>query len=154
MLVLVFFGLGFIVYRGAPYLPTFQREIDQLFAKLELPKNSVVVDLGSGDGRLLRTAAKYGYRAVGYEINPVLWAVSRWRLRHEARVKVCLQSLWRADLAKADLVFIFGITRIMPELEKKLRAELQPGSYVVCNTFELARTKQLKHLGTLHIYKF
>lgn len=154
MTVLVFFGLGFILWRGAPYLPTFQREIDQLLAKLKLPKKATVVDLGSGDGRLLISAAKLGYTAIGYEINPVLWAISSWRLRKYPRATVRLKSLWAADLAQTDLVFTFGITRIMPKLEQKFRKELKKGSYVACNTFELQNTPQYRHLGTIHIYKF
>lgn len=154
MAVIACFGLIFVFWRGAPYLPTFQTEIDRLFKDTRLPKGALVIDLGSGDGRLLKTAAKKGYRAVGYEINPVLWLLSSWRLRKLKSAKVRFRSLWKADLTEADMVFIFGITRIMPGLEAKLKSELRPGSVVACNTFELKKTKQISHIGTLHIYKF
>ncbi|MBI2797809.1 hypothetical protein HYX70_00735 [Candidatus Saccharibacteria bacterium] len=154
MAVIACFGLIFVFWRGAPYLPTFQTEIDRLFKSIKLPKRALVVDLGSGDGRLLKTAAENGFAAVGYEINPVLWLLSSWRLRKLKNVKVRFRSLWKADLAEADMVFIFGITRIMSKLEVKLDCELKSGATLVCNTFELKKAKQTRHLGTLHLYKF
>ncbi|HEU4716091.1 MAG TPA: hypothetical protein VFS14_04660, partial [Candidatus Saccharimonadales bacterium] len=58
---------GFVVFRGAPYVPSHKKDVAIAFEELyEVGKNDVVVDVGSGDGIILRMAAKRGARAVGY----------------------------------------------------------------------------------------
>ena len=66
-----------IVVRGAPYVPTHGRDIEKLFELYRFRGTDVLVDLGSGDGRVLAAAAHRGVRAVGYELNPCLYWYSR-----------------------------------------------------------------------------
>ena len=63
--------------RGAPYVPSRSRDLERAFDELyKLAADDLLVDIGSGDGRVLMMAVKRGARAVGFEINPVLAKVS------------------------------------------------------------------------------
>lgn len=116
---------------------------------------SQVVDLGSGDGILLIEAAKLGAQATGYEINPFLVAKSQISAKNqglEDKVKIYKQSFWGADLSQFDIVLLFGITHIMPKLEKKLRHELKPGAIVVSYTFKFPHWPAEKVENNVYLY--
>src|SRR3990167_10959112 len=75
------FMFSFVILVGAPYAPTLRRQQKIALELLDLKPGQVLYDLGCGDGRLLVAAAKAGYRAVGYEINPALAAIAYLRTR-------------------------------------------------------------------------
>ncbi|GBG32671.1 Protein FAM173B [Hondaea fermentalgiana] len=99
-------ALPAVTGKGAPYMPTLRKSLDVVFHRV-LPKVKPVVkgkeapqmvDLGSGDGRVVIEAARNGYEAVGYELNPMLVAVSQtwaWWDQHLAhRLKVLITEVW------------------------------------------------------------
>jgi SAM-dependent methyltransferase len=111
----------------------------------------LVVDLGSGDGRVVIEAARRGFRSVGYEINPLLvgvsvaWAAAdrhKWRLGlgqpwpATGSARFYCRDLWGLDLSQADVVFVYGLTPIMERLSVKLLTEC-PHAVVSSNVFEL-----------------
>ncbi|MBA3678869.1 hypothetical protein H0W80_01570 [Candidatus Saccharibacteria bacterium] len=155
-LIILFAAIPFlyVVFFGAPYVPTFERDLKTIFKTVELSKKSLVIDLGSGDGRLLVIAAKKGYRVIGYEINPILWLISLIRLRKYADAKVRLASMWRADVSGADLVFTFLATKYMPRLEKKLQIEMKKDSYFASYVFKLPNIEIVHKTENTHFYKF
>ena len=78
---------GFTAFFGAPFLPTLDNRTKDALDLLDLKPGDHLLELGSGDGRLLREAAKRGIRSTGYELNPLLVAYSQiklWRYRHLA----------------------------------------------------------------------
>lgn len=121
---------------------------------MSLPKDALVIDLGSGDGKILQIAARKGYKTIGYEINPILWLQSSIRLRRYPRAKVKLKSFWYADVSEADLVFTFLATRYMPKLEDKLEREMKPGSYFASYVFALPNLKVSHKNKNTHFYRF
>lgn len=128
----------YVMLRGAPYLPTKREGIEAMLELAEISPGLRVVDLGSGDGRLVIAFAKRGAIAHGFELNPLLVWLSRWRLRRYGvadRGKIVLADIWRADLSLYEVVVVFGVTSMMPRLEKKLRRELTPGSRVLSYIF-------------------
>ena len=67
-----------VVLRDAPYLPSHRRDLELAFTELyPIGPEDVLVDIGSGDGVVLRLAASHDAKAIGYEINPILVLVSR-----------------------------------------------------------------------------
>ncbi|MBL8159794.1 class I SAM-dependent methyltransferase [Candidatus Saccharibacteria bacterium] len=118
-------ALLYSLKQGAPYVPTKRQGMAQALKLLDLPKGSTIVDIGSGDGRVLRFAAEHGYRAVGIELNPVLWWCSRLlSLRHGQNVQVELGNLWRWQLpAETRGVFIFSAEVFTERLAAWLQAE-------------------------------
>lgn len=122
--ILVLLSFGVIAFIGAPYVPTHQREIERALSELyPVSREDVVVDIGSGDGRVLRLAAEHGARAVGYELNPFLVVISRWLSRaHVDQIEVRLADAWTAALPEATtLVYVFAVSRDLPRLLRKLR---------------------------------
>jgi hypothetical protein len=125
-------------YFGPPFMPTPMRVIKDLTQIANISKDDVVIDLGSGDGRMLVHSARLGAVAKGWEINPflVLWTVlfiSCYGLGK--RAKVHLQNYYKADLSDATVVFLYNLPPHMPKLEQKLRKDLQKGTTIISYKF-------------------
>lgn len=154
MLIVLVLAYGFVIPFGAPFLPTLKKERKSVLDLLDLKPGQVFVDLGSGDGSLLKLAAQRGLRVTGYEINPFLWLYSWLRTRrYGRRVEVRLRSFWRADLSSADGVFVFLITNHMERLNELLSG--RPGKKplrVVSHAFKIPGQKPAQKLGALFLY--
>lgn len=140
---------------GAPFLRSGKKTRKVMFELAQVKPGELIADLGSGDGVFLIEAAHLGARAIGYEINPFLVAKSRLAIRqhkleHLASVKK--QNLWSADLSQVDVVMVFGIMHIMPQLYKKLQRELKPGARVISNTFTFPKWKPVREKENVRLY--
>lgn len=122
VIVLVF---GFVVFRGAPYVPSRRRYIKRAFSNLyHLNDSDVLVDVGSGDGIVLRIASEYGARAIGLELNPVLVVIARWLSRRDNKVEVRLVDFWIANIPDdTTVVYGFVVTRDVKKLTIKMQQE-------------------------------
>lgn len=120
-LLIVSMLIGFVVFFGPPYVPTMRRNIDAALDLLELKPGQTLLDLGSGDGRVLAAAAKRGINAVGIELSPVLVLVSYLRTwRYRKRVRIIWGNYFLAKWPPADAVFTFMIQRQMATLDRKV----------------------------------
>lgn len=154
LLFFIYFMLA--VFTGAPFLPTGKKYVETMLDIAAVQPGERFVDLGSGDGRLVIAAARRGARAVGYEINPFLVVIAYlriWRAGVRDRATIRWQSFWSADFRAVDVVSIFGITGIMPRLEKKLSIELRPGTRVVSYVFSMPIWKPDVHRDGIRLYK-
>ena len=125
---------------GALYVPTDTTLVTVMLDAAALHPGDRLVDLGSGDGRLVIAAASRGIPAVGFEINPLLVWMSRRAIRRAGLTKLARiewKDFWSVDLSPYSVVMVFGISHIMRRLGRKLERELTPGSRVVCNLFQL-----------------
>lgn len=153
--LLIILSFGWVVLRGAPYLPTLAKQTDIALDLLALQPGQLLIDLGAGDGRVALAAAKRGIKVIGYEINPILWAIAWARsLRYRRLIRIKLRDFWAMKLTKCDGVFVFGIGHIMSRLEKKLESELKKGTGVVSFTFKLPNRKPEKIAEGLYLYRF
>lgn len=116
---------GFSAFFGAPYVPSRRRFLGDALTKLyPLGRKDVLVDVGSGDGVVLREAAKHGARAVGYEINPFLVYLSRWLSRRNPLISVHLSNFWITPLPRGTtVVYAFAVMRDAKRLAQKLERE-------------------------------
>lgn len=125
----VFFAIvmlfGFVVFRGAPYVPTGRKYLLAAFTKLyQLRPSDVLVDVGSGDGRVMRLVSAKVKRAVGYELNPALVLFSRLLSRKQRNVETRLADFWLTDLPDdVTVVYAFSVSRDIQKLTKKLNYE-------------------------------
>ncbi len=127
-------GLLPTLVRGAPYVSTSADLVKVMMRLVALRPTDTVIDLGSGDGRLVLAAAKAGAKqAIGYEIDPVKVARSRRLAERQQLTQVTFfaKSFWSVSWAEADVVFIYSLPFYMEALEKKLRKELKTGARVV-----------------------
>lgn len=127
-----------------PFVPATPRQLLTVMRHLKRPKrspnSSSVVDLGSGDGRLVIAAARRGFDAVGFELNPWLVWYSRlvaWRLGVSKLARFYRQDLFRAPLTRFDNVVIFGVDGIMGDIEEMVVREARPGTRVLACRFGL-----------------
>jgi SAM-dependent methyltransferase len=150
---------GFVVFRGAPYVPSHRKDVAKAFGQLyEVGEKDIVVDVGSGDGIILRMAARRGARAVGYELNPALVMISRFLSRRNKKITVHLSDFWFVKLpAETTLVYVFAVERDVKKLAAKFQAEadrLGRPFHVISYGSELPSPPQLKTIGAHHLYIF
>jgi hypothetical protein len=121
-LVVLFFGL--VVFIGAPYVPSQTKYVRRAFEHFGLSSNDTLVDLGSGDGVVLRIASSYGASAVGYEVNPFLIGLSRLYSLHDPRVRIEMRNFWLSPLPdETTIVYAFAVQRDEKKLIKLLQKE-------------------------------
>lgn len=151
-----FFFLVIAFVTGAPFVPTVSPAVKKALKLANVGKGKTLYDLGSGDGRVLFAAAGMGARAVGYEINPllVLWTNLRARLKGIRTVHTKWANFWNADIADADIVFIYLMPWRMKQLEKKLASELKPGTLIASNSFVFPNLPIVAKDEKLHLYIF
>ncbi len=123
ILVLLF---SLVVLRGAPYVPSLGKTLAPAFLELyRLGPSDVLVDVGSGDGVVLRHASRLGAQAVGYEINPILVLVSRLLSWGDPRVRVVFTDFWFSKLpADTTVVYVFTVTRDVAKMVRFLQQEV------------------------------
>jgi hypothetical protein len=117
----IILAFALVVFFGPPYLPTFRRQINVALDLLDLKEGETLLELGSGDGRVMRAAAARGLRVVGIELNPLLVAVSyvvTWRYR--SQVRIILGSYWGKPWPRADGIFTFMLPHYMTRLDERI----------------------------------
>ena len=152
IMLLVFFMSS--VLFGAPYVPTLDKTSKQLFATVKLRKGAVFYDLGCGDGKVLRAARSKGFSVVGYETNPLLYVLCKWRFRGDSMVKIRFGNFIKANLSEADLIYVFGVRSIAVKLEQTTVKTIKPGAWLVMCGYRLPKRKPTKSQGVLIYYKF
>jgi cyclopropane fatty-acyl-phospholipid synthase-like methyltransferase len=153
--ILLILAYGFVLLFGAPYFPSLEPHVKAALDLLELKEGQVVYDLGCGDGRFLRAAAKAGARAIGYELNPFMFLFSWISTRkYGRRVKVRFGNFWRADISSADAVFIFLLDKYMPKLDAKLKKEGKKGLRLASHTFKIPGKKPAAAKYGVFLYKY
>ena len=125
----------------APYVPTPQDVVDRMLAVAQVTSNDVVYDLGSGDGRIVITAAKkYGARGVGIDIDSERIAESKRNAR-DAGVTGLVEfrrgDILQADVSKATVVMLYLVSSANMKLRPLLTRQLPAGARVVSHTFAM-----------------
>lgn len=140
--------------QGALYVSTSLARIRAVFDAVPMASHQLLVDLGCGDGRVLRVASqRYGVRAVGYEINPMAYLRARLRCLGRTGVQVVRRNFWSADLSGADVVFCYLFPDVMARMAEKIRTDAKPGAVVVSCNFPVpgfAPQRVLRPPGALH----
>jgi hypothetical protein len=121
------------------WVPTPQTVVDKMLELAKLTKDDYLIDLGSGDGRTVITAAKRGARALGVEYNPDMVELSKQNAQAEgvgSRAQFVKADLFQTDFSKATVITMF----LLPSINMQLRPtllNLKPGTRVVSNTFTM-----------------
>lgn len=151
--------IGMSAFFGAPYVPSHRKDVHRLFDELTpIGKDDVVLDIGSGDGLVLREVSRRGARAVGYEIHPLFVGISRLLSWRDTRVRVIWANAWTAPFPKkVTLVYVFGVGRDAKRLARKMQKEvdqLQRPLSLVCYGAGLPGRKAQQSVGAYHLYVF
>jgi ubiquinone/menaquinone biosynthesis C-methylase UbiE len=133
-----------------PFVPTPNEVVDEMLKLAEVKKSDVLYDLGSGDGRIVITAAqRYGARGVGVDINPERIAEANENAKKANvgdKVKFIEGDLFEAKLADASVVTLYLLPGVNLKLKPKLLAELKPGSRIVSHSFDMGDWKPEKQM--------
>ena len=121
------------------WVPTSQALVDKMLDMAKVTPQDFVMDLGSGDGRTVITAAKRGATAMGIEFNPDMVELSKKNAAKEnvtAKATFMKADLFETDFSKATVITMF----LLPDINVKLRPKilnLKPGTRVVSNSFTM-----------------
>jgi hypothetical protein len=140
--------------QGALYVSTTRARIGAFIAAVPMQPGQVLVDLGCGDGRVLRYVRRcYKVRAIGFEVNLMAYLKARVLSIGQKNIEIRLKNFWSQNLAQADVVFCYLYPDVMQRLSAKLRSELKPGTLVASCNFALPGFNPIKVLrpaGALH----
>lgn len=144
------------IYRGGPFVPTSKRTTTNMLNLAQITNTDHVVDLGSGDGRLLFGSVALGAAsAQGYEIHPGLVWFARWKTKWkhlQSKITIHQKTFWAADLQNCNVVFIYQLPDYMKRLEEKLTRELPIGARVVSHAFPFPTWEPTSKIGNLFLY--
>jgi SAM-dependent methyltransferase len=121
------------------WVPTSQALVDKMLDMANVTGKDFVIDLGSGDGRTVITAAKRGAKAMGFEYNPDMVALSKRNAAKEGvsdKATFVRADIFRSDFSKATVLTLF----LLPDINLRLRPKilnLTPGVRVVSNSFDM-----------------
>lgn len=151
-LVLLF---GLIVIFGPPYLPTKKQQIKTALDLLELKPGQTLLELGSGDGRVMRAAASRGLSVVGIELNPLLVLISRiWLWRYRKRVRVIWGNYFSAQWPQVDGIFTFMIQRQMTALDTRIRSHAHKPVRLASFAFYVPSKKPVAQKNGVFLYEY
>ena len=124
-----------------PFVATPEEAVDRMLALAKVGAGDFVIDLGSGDGRIVIAAArKYGARGLGVDLDASLVALSREKAREAGvgeRTRFEERDVLKTDLSGASVVTIYLLPSLVDQLQPKLLAEMQPGSRIVAHAFPM-----------------
>ena len=131
-----------------PYVPTPQEGEDPMLKIEKVKKGDVVYDLGSGDGRIVVTAAKkYGVKAIGFEIDPERIKESAENIKKAGvgdLVEIRQQDIRTVDLSQASVLTMYLLPEANLMIRPNIWKQMKPGSRVVSHDFDMGDWKPLK----------
>jgi predicted RNA methylase len=149
VLVLAFGG---VLLRGAPYVPTLDKPAKAALEMLGLQPGQTLLELGSGDGKVLVLATQAGLNVVGIELNPFLVVISWLRTRrYRKQVRIIWGDFWRVQWPPCDGVFTFLLDRFMPKLDERMQTVKKP---LASFAFKIPGRKIVAQKSGVFLYRF
>lgn len=143
------------MFHGAPFLPAKRRYVEDSLDMLDLQPGQHLLELGSGDGRVLAAAARRGIRVTGYEINPLLYIYSRLRTwRYRKLVRIELGSYWNRVLPAADGIYTFLLQPYMQRLDDKLSGEITQPTKLLSFIFRVPGREVVQQRQGIYLYDY
>ncbi len=134
---------------SVPYVPTPQAVVDRMLGMANVTAADYLIDLGSGDGRIVVTAAKkYGTRGFGVDLNPVRIDEANENARKNRvtdKVAFYQRNLFETDLSQATVITMYLLPRVNLQLRPKL-LDLKPGTRLVSHDFDMGDWKPDEHV--------
>lgn len=128
----------FSIKGGVIFVPSRAQQMQKLVERSGLKPGMKMVDLGSGDGRIVIAFAQAGIEAHGYEINPLLIWLSRWKIRKTGltdKAFIHKQSVFTVDVSPYDCVVVFLVPPMLRKLEQSFAKQIKPSAIVFSNAF-------------------
>ena len=150
--------LGWVVFFGAPWVPSHKKDVKKAFTELyKLSEKDLLVDLGSGDGKVLKIASRFGAKGYGIELNPLLTLVAKIRLIGAKHIYIKLGNYLTTPLPKkTTVVYIFGDGRDIVKVYKRVQEEarrLDRTLFLISYAFPVPKVKEENFDGTSYLYR-
>ena len=142
--------------RGAPYVPAHPELVNVMLELAQIRPTDYVMDLGSGDGRLVFAAAEAGAKqALGYEIDPLkVHAAAREAKRRGLSNAVFVAgSFWNPPWHEADVMFVYALPMYVAAIAKKCRAEVKPGARIISLLYALPGYTPIEQVNGVILYQ-
>ena len=162
LLVILFllFMLSMVWPPDSPWAPWWRtsKKTARIMCNLaKVKKNDLIIDLGSGDGTALITAAKeFGAKGIGVEIDPFRYFVSKLLLKiyfGSNGVKFIRGNLFDQNLSKADVVFVYLVPKTLEKLLPKFKKELKKGTKIISYRYKInLRLKEYDRKNEIRLY--
>ncbi len=154
---LAFLGLvvGLGVLFGPPYLPTLRLNKHAALDLLGLKPGQTLLDLGSGDGRILLAAAERGWNAIGIEISPILVIVSRIRTwKYRKQVRIIWGNYFFTKWPPCDAIFTFMIDYQMRRLDQRIEEWHTKPIRLASFAFKIPGKVPIDQHGAVYLYEY
>lgn len=155
MFILLLFAIPGIwaMLGGAPFVPTSKKTMDTMFRLAAIRPKECVYDLGCGDGRFVRRAARMGAIATGYELSVPTFALAKLvTLPQNSRACIRCKNFWTQNYADADVIFCYLLQETMQKFERTIWPTLKPGCRVVSHNFSMNHVKPEEHENCVYLY--
>ena len=160
LLLFILLGIYFAytliaIFKGAAYVPTTHSRVSRLIELAAISPGEKLLDLGSGDGRILFAAARKGAVCVGIEINPLLvWYSSLLaRLKRVSDVSIQQTNFWDIPLGDIDILTVYLVPLHLEALRVKVLAEMRSGTRVITAVHHFPDWAPEKRDGDVCMYR-
>jgi hypothetical protein len=155
--LLIILCFAFVLFFGAPYVPTLSPQTKLALDMVALQPGETLLELGSGDGKVLVAAAQRGLNVVGVELNPILVLVSRVRTwRYRKQVRVVWGNLWQCNKwPQCEGIFVFLLPKYMKRLDYAINGWHTRPVRLVSFAFPIPQKKTTKrHELGIYVYEY
>lgn len=130
------------------FIPTYRFCVDHILREAPIGRGIRFADLGAGDGRVLVAAEKlYGVEAIGYEFNPVAYAVCRFHLwLAGSRARLLFADFHKADLSGYDVIYCYLTPFVQEKLFPKFQTNAKPGALIISRIYTVGDWKPFRTL--------
>ncbi len=157
-LAFLFLGLP-LLFTGAPFMPSYKRNkkdvLEGLFEIAKKENVKKIVDVGSGDARVVIEFARQGFESYGIEFNPLLVWYSRYKIKRSGlkNAHIIKGNFWKINLSEFDLVYLFQLNYVNALLTDKFKKELKTGAIIASAGFPMFGFDLVKQEGIFWVYR-
>lgn len=163
-LVYVFSSFIWLIWtKGVPFIPLTKKQLEAIGKHIKLKPSDRIIDLGCGDGRVLRMFEKQGVRDLaGYEMNFWIYLLAKINNKiSESKSKIYLRDFKKVNLSKYNIIFCYLSNYYMNSLKGKFDKELKPGTKIISYVFKakdwhepkiVYTNKENKKSGKIFVY--
>jgi SAM-dependent methyltransferase len=155
ILIVLIVCFGSVLLFGAPYLPTLRPQVKAALELADLKKGDTLLELGCGDGKVVKAAAKRGLYVIGYELNPLLAVVAWLRTRRYAsHVQIIWGDFWNKPWPEADAIFVFLLPKYMLKLDNVIKRKAQKPVKLLSFAFLIPDREPDGYEAGVYLYKY
>lgn len=145
------------IFFGSPYVKSKKKIVDMVLRSLNIKKDAIFYELGSGTGDVLIAAAKYNNNVTGIEISPFYYLYSKLRCLKYKNILIKYKNIFNIDLKKADVIYVYLLPKMLQKLASKFQNECKKNALIISLGFKIPNLKLIKKIkvdsSTIYIYK-